>query len=63
MAKIYATVNKILQIFEQSLVSQNTFTISTKHRTIIVQNPDKDIMEWVYALDPLETGTIRYVFS
>lgn len=40
---------------------QNTFSVSTKYRSIVLQTQEKDLVDWLYALDPLLAGTIRYI--
>ncbi|XP_077399231.1 kinesin-like protein KIF1B isoform X13 [Vanacampus margaritifer] len=42
------------------LKTPNTFAVCTKHRGILLQaNNEKDMNDWLYALNPLLAGTIR----
>lgn len=39
----------------------NTFAVCTEHRGILLQaSSDKDMHDWLYALNPLLAGSIRY---
>lgn len=40
---------------------QNTFSICTKYRGILLQTKEKEVQEWIYAMDPLLAGSIKYV--
>lgn len=41
----------------------NTFSVVTKHRGFLLQTlGDKEVYEWLYAINPLLAGQIRYVF-
>ncbi|XP_074661847.1 kinesin-like protein unc-104 [Tubulanus polymorphus] len=45
---------------QQVIKSHNTFSIVTKHRVFLVQAPeDKDVHDWLYAINPLLAGQIR----
>lgn len=39
----------------------NTFSVVTKHRGFLLQTlGDKEVYEWLYAINPLLAGQIRY---
>ena len=38
---------------------QNTFSICTKYRGILLQAREREVGEWLYALDPLLAGSIK----
>lgn len=40
---------------------QNTFSICTKYRGMLLQTKEKEVQEWIYAMDPLLAGSIKYV--
>lgn len=41
----------------------NTFSVVTKHRGFLLQTlGDKEVYEWLYAINPLLAGQIRYNF-
>lgn len=41
----------------------NTFSVVTKHRGFLLQTlGDKEVYEWLYAINPLLAGQIRYDF-
>jgi len=41
-----------------------TFSVVTKHRGYLMQTLlDKEVYEWLYAINPLLAGQIRYVIS
>lgn len=37
----------------------STFSICTKHRGILLQTKEKELHDWIYALDPLLAGTMK----
>lgn len=37
----------------------NTFSICTKHRGILLQARDREVYDWIYAMDPLLAGSIK----
>ena len=37
----------------------STFSICTKHRGILLQTKERELLDWIYALDPLLAGTIK----
>ena len=39
--------------------SQNTFSICTKQRGFLLEAKEKELHDWLYAIDPLLAGTIR----
>lgn len=46
----------------EMLQNQNTLSVTSKHRGFLMQTlTDKEIFEWLYALNPLLAGEIRYI--
>ena len=40
----------------------NTFSVVTKHRGFLLQTlGDKEVHDWLYAINPLLAGQIRYI--
>jgi kinesin family protein 1 len=40
--------------------TRNTFSVVTKHRAFLIQPPvEKDVYDWLYALNPLLAGQIK----
>lgn len=50
---------------QQAMVRvKNTFSMVTKHRGYLMQTfCEKEVHEWLYAINPLLAGQIRYVFG
>jgi hypothetical protein len=43
--------------------SANTFSICTKHRGLLLQARDRDLSDWIYAMDPLLAGSLKSQLS
>lgn len=44
----------------EMLQNENTFTVTTTHRGFLLQTlHEKEVFEWLYALNPLLAGEIR----
>ncbi|XP_065919048.1 kinesin-like protein KIF1A isoform X2 [Dysidea avara] len=41
----------------------STFSICTKHRGILLQTKERELHDWIYALDPLLAGTMKSQLS
>merc|ERR1711963_1248897 len=47
---------------EQQQIVKNTFSITTKQNVFLIQTMnEKDLYDWLYAINPLLAGKIRYV--
>lgn len=40
-------------------LAQNTFSICTKYRGVLLQAKEKEVQEWIYAMDPLLAGSLK----
>jgi len=42
--------------------TRNTFSVLTRYRGFLLQTPDdKEFHDWLYAINPLLAGQIRYI--
>ena len=48
---------------EQQQIVKNTFSITTKQNVFLIQTMnEKDLYDWLYAINPLLAGKIRYTY-
>ena len=56
---IHSPCSLLTSTLSLSLLLKSSFSLSTKYRSMVIQAGEKDVMEWLNALDPLLVGTLR----
>jgi flagellar biosynthesis chaperone FliJ len=52
-----------VQHTEANKTNANTFSICTKHRGLLFQTKERELSDWIYAMDPLLAGSLKSQLS